>query len=281
MSTQNILVAYNATQEAADGLALARLLADRLETELVVARVRKGGGRSPIVDAAQQRDVRAMVADTRRAILAAQPDAGELEITAIADGQGVAKAIHETARAEDAEAIVAGSSHLRGIGRVLLGGSPELIAGGAPCPVFVAPPGFQDAAVLAPDTVGVAYDGTDSAEPALRYAAQLADRLGTPLRVIAVRPTGASHPIGRVRDAGAFLQRAAQLVGQWTDGRVAVDTVERHGSPIAELVAETDGLVGLLVVGSHGKTPLRRALLGSVSTGVVRAARAPVAVVPG
>jgi nucleotide-binding universal stress UspA family protein len=60
-----------------------------------------------------------------------------------------------------------------------------------------------------------------------------------------------------------------------------VDTVERHGSPIAELVAETDGLVGLLVVGSHGKTPLRRALLGSVSTGVVRAARAPVAVVPG
>ena len=281
MSSQNIVVAYNATQEAADGLALARLLAERLATELLVVRVRTGGGRSPIVDAAHQRDVRAMVAETRRAILAAQPDAGDLEIASVDDGEGVARSIHDAARAEQAEAIVAGSSHLHGIGRVLLGGGPEMIANGAPCPVFVAPPGFQDHPALVPDSVGVAYDGTESAEPALRYAAELAQRLGAPLRVIAVRPTMASRPLGRRRDAREFLDEAAQHVGEWTDGRVTVDVAERHGSPVAELAAETDGGVGLLVIGSHGTAALRRVLLGSVAAGVLRAAKAPVAVVPG
>jgi nucleotide-binding universal stress UspA family protein len=281
MSSQNILVAYNATQEAADGLALARLLAERLATELLVVRVRTGDGRSPIVDAAHQREIRAMVAETRRAILAAQPDAGNLEISAVDDGEGVARSIHEAARAEDAEAIVTGSSHLHGVGRVLLGGGPEMISNGAPCPVFVAPPRFQEHPELTPDSVGVAYDGTESAEPALRYAVELADRLGAPLRVIAVRPTMASRPLGHTRDPREFLGEAVQRVGEWTGGRVTVDAVERHGSPVAELAAQTDGGVGLLVIGSHGNAPLRRVLLGSVSAGVLRAAKAPVAVVPG
>jgi nucleotide-binding universal stress UspA family protein len=281
MSSHNIVVAYNATEEAADGLALARLLAERLSTDLLVVRVRTGVGRSPIVDAEHEREVRAEVAETRRAIIAAQPDAGDLEIASIDDGEGVARSIHDAARSEDAEAIVAGSSHLHGIGRVRLGGGPEMIANGAPCPVFVAPPGFQENPVLAPESIGVAYDGTESSEPALRYATELADRLGTPLRVIAVRPTLASRPIGHRRDPSEVLGEAEQRVGEWTDGRVSVENVERHGAPVAELAAETDGGVGLLVIGSHGTAGLRRVLLGSVSAGVLRAAKAPVAVVPG
>jgi nucleotide-binding universal stress UspA family protein len=281
MSSQNIVVAYNATQEAADGLALARLLAERLERDLLVARVLTGGGRSPILNAAHQRGVRAAVADTRRALLAAVPEAGDLEITAIDDGEGVARSIHDAARADGAEAIVVGSSHLHGVGRVLLGGTPELVANGAPCPVFVAPPGFQDHPTLSPETIGVAYDGTASAAPALRYAAELADRLAVPLRVIAVRPALRARPIGRARDIGAFLGAAAQTIGELTAGRVAVDTIQLHGVPVSELLAQTDGGVGLLVIGSHDATPLRRVLLGSVSAGVLRAAKAPVVVVPG
>lgn len=281
MPQDNIVVAYNATEEAADGLALARLLAERLTAELLVVRVRTGEGRSPVMDAARQREVRGLVAQTRRAIVAAQPDAGQLEIAAIDGGEGVARSIHDAARNEDAEAIVVGASHLHGIGRVLLGGTPETIANGAPCPVFVAPPGFRDDAVLAPEIVGVAHDGTPSAEPALRYAAELADRLGAPLRVIAVLPTMASRPLGHRRDPGEFLGEAVQRVGEWTGGRPTVDAVERRGSPVAELAAETDGGVGLLVIGSHRDAPLRRVLLGSVSAGVLRAAKGPVAVVPG
>jgi nucleotide-binding universal stress UspA family protein len=281
MTTQNMLVAYNATHEAADGLALARLIADRLGDDLLVARVRSGGGRSMVFDRAHQREVRATVDETRRAIVAAQPDAGTLEITTIDDGEGFAKAIHEAASAECAEAIVVGSSHLHGIGRVLFGGGPELIADGAPCPVFVAPPGFQDNPVLAPEIIGVAYDGTACATPALCYAAELADRLCVPLRVIAVLPPLRARPIGHKADAPGSLTAATQIVGEITGGRVTVDAVERHGVPVSELVTQTDGGIGLLVVGSHGGGQLRRVLLGSVSVGVLRAAKSPVVVVPG
>jgi nucleotide-binding universal stress UspA family protein len=280
MPSNDILVAYNATDEAADGLALARLLADRLGHELLVTRVRTGGGRGRVLDLAHERDIRATVAETRRAIIAAQPDAGDVEILAIDDGEHVAASIHEVARAQDAVAIVTGSSHLSGIGRVLLGGSPELIANGAPCPVLVAPPGFRDNPAVTPKIIGVAYDGTASAAPALRFAAELAERLCFPLRVIAVRATGAAHPIERTREVGAALSSATQTVAELTGGRVETDAIERHGSPIAELIAETDGEVGLLVVGSHDRAPLQRVVVGSVAAGVLRGAKAPVAVVP-
>lgn len=280
MSSQNILVAYNATDEAADGLALARLLEQRLGHELLIARVITGNGRSSRLDPALQRTIREVVADTRRKIIAALPDAGDVEIAAIASGDGVARSLHDAAIAEDAEAIVVGSSHLHGLGRLILGGGPELIADGAPCPVFVAPPGFRDHAALAPERIGVAYDGTPSADVALRYAAGLADRLGVALRVIAVRPPLRDRPMVGGHDATASLIAARDAVAEQTGGRVPVDSLERQGAPVSELVGQTEGAVGLLVIGSRAKGPLRRVLLGSVSAGVLRAAKAPVAVVP-
>lgn len=279
MSSQNILVAYNATDEAADGLALAHLLEQRLGRELLVARVISDGSQAPVLDLGRQRAVRETVADTRQAILAALPEAANVEITTVVDGS-LAKSLHDTASAQDVEAIVVGSSHLHGLGRLLLGGGPELIADGAPCPVFVAPPGFRACAAFAPEVIGVAYDTTSSADRALDYAADLADRLAVPLRVIAVRPAWYGRPAGHPRDVEAFLADAADAARERTGGRVAVQTVEHRGAPVTELAAETDGVVGLLVIGSRGNGPLRRVLLGSVSAGVLRAAKGPVAVVP-
>src|SRR5205085_1818469 len=109
---------------------------------------------------------------------------------------------------------------LHGVGRVLLGGGPELIANGSPCPVLVAPPGFRDQTALSPETVGVAYDGTATSEAALRYAAQLSDALSLPLSVIGVHATGASHPIGRTPDFEALLNSAIEIVTEMTGGRV-------------------------------------------------------------
>lgn len=279
MPSQNILVAYNPTNEAADGLALARVLEQRLGCELLVAQVLTDGTRSALPDLKRQRAVRQTVADTRQAILAALPEAANVELTTVADGS-VAKSLHDVALAEDVEAIVVGSSHLHGLGRRLLGGGPELIADGAPCPVFVAPPGFRDCAALAPEVIGAAYDGTSSADRALDYAADLADRLAVRLRVIGVRPAWYGRPAGSPRDFEAVLADAAAAVRERTGGRVAVQTVEHRGAPVAELAAETDGVVGLLVIGSRGSGPLRRVLLGSVSAAVLRAAKGPVAVVP-
>jgi nucleotide-binding universal stress UspA family protein len=62
---------------------------------------------------------------------------------------------------------------------------------------------------------------------------------------------------------------------------VPCDTSLLEGSRQSALVAETDGGVGLLVVGTRGHGVLQRVLLGSVSTALVREARCPVLVVPG
>jgi len=51
--------------------------------------------------------------------------------------------------------------------------------------------------------------------------------------------------------------------------------------PPAEVISEAiRGVIDLLVMGSRGYGPIRRALLGSVSEGLVRAATVPVLVMP-
>jgi nucleotide-binding universal stress UspA family protein len=63
---------------------------------------------------------------------------------------------------------------------------------------------------------------------------------------------------------------------------VPAERVEREllrGDPGIALADETPEL-GLLVIGSRGRGGLRRALLGSVSTHVLRHARCPVVVCP-
>ena len=69
-----------------------------------------------------------------------------------------------------------------------------------------------------------------------------------------------------------------QRVGK-TGGEV-VEVHARIGRPDAEIVGLADELgAGLIVLGSRGLGPLRRALMGSVSDSVVRHAHCPVLVV--
>jgi nucleotide-binding universal stress UspA family protein len=278
MSSHEIVAAYNATEEAADGLALGRLLADRLGDELIVARVLTGS-RAVVTDPGRQRQIRAAVTETRKSVLALVPEAGSVEIVPVID-TSVARGLHELARSEDAQAIVVGSTHHHTLGRLHLGSGPELVANGSPCPVYVAPPGFRERLALEPELIGVAYDGTPAAEQALRYATALARRLGTPLRLVAVRAPWPLRPVGAPRSFDTILIEGAMRVAEWGEGLVQATTVEREGDPTHEFVRETDGGVGLLVLGSRHHGIVGRALLGSVSAAVLRAARGPVVVTP-
>ena len=53
-----------------------------------------------------------------------------------------------------------------------------------------------------------------------------------------------------------------------------------QGEPAQVLAQEEEHDVDLLVLGSRGYGPVRRVLLGGVSTALVRSARCPVMVVP-
>jgi nucleotide-binding universal stress UspA family protein len=185
MEPRTVISAYNVTDEAADGLALSHLLATMTDGELLVVRVLRDLVEHPAPDLAQQRLVRDRMADTRRAIVATIPDDADDELMPVLD-PSLARGLHEAARRCDASFLVLGSTHHGHLGRLLLGGSADLILGNAPCPVAVAPPGFRDRAELDPPVIGVADDGSSAGREAHRLAADLARAAGVPLRVIAV-----------------------------------------------------------------------------------------------
>jgi nucleotide-binding universal stress UspA family protein len=72
-------------------------------------------------------------------------------------------------------------------------------------------------------------------------------------------------------------EKIAELSGRYPGGAVGLRLI--WGRPATELV-RLSGEADLVVVGSRGRTGLRRLLLGSVSSEVLHTAHCPVAVVP-
>lgn len=260
-----VVAGYDATDEASDGLALARLLADRIRRRLLVARVVPDLVDSTQLTRPEQLQLRCVASQTRRAILAVVPDE-DLEIIPVLE-QRVAHGLPALAVEQEPELLVLGSSHHGRVGRILLGGSAEALVDHAPCPVAVAPPGFRTLAEIMPPVVGVAWDGSTPSREAMRVATALAADLGLALTVITVGTAGL--------EAGVTLARSL------VPAAVEVSGLGPSGNPARELVAATDHDVGLLVVGSHRRAAPARILMGSVARAVVRHAHAPVVVVPG
>lgn len=146
-----------------------------------------------------------------------------------------------------------------------------------------------------PGTIVVGVDGSDAARAALRWAAEEARLRDARLVAVHAWAFVPSAPIG---DPGMIAIPAGDLTGQLeaeseaasaelagaianalgeaTDVEIETKLVE--DDPGDALVAESE-VADLVVVGSHGKSGLRAALLGSVSRHVVDHAKCPVVVV--
>lgn len=145
-----------------------------------------------------------------------------------------------------------------------------------------------------PTKILLATDGSKEAQLAARTAAELAKSTGSELHVVCVEHTPAIFyelpgtivdPAMQSRmEEGAEeatktkLEEQAQKI---RDAGIEVAGVHvREGFPDEEIVGLAGRLsAGLIVIGSRGRGPLRRALLGSVSDSVVRHAHCPVLVV--
>jgi nucleotide-binding universal stress UspA family protein len=170
-----------------------------------------------------------------------------------------ARALQALAERDGADVVVVGAPHRAGAERVLGGDVAAGTLQGAPCAVAVAPPGFAEAD-RGLSTVGVGYDGSPEAREALRLAGRVARAAGAELTVVSVAPVPVAEHEAAALAAGATFEAVA-------------------GRPAAELTRRSADL-DLLVVGSRGHGPVRRLLLGSTSTRLVRDARCPVLVVP-
>jgi nucleotide-binding universal stress UspA family protein len=142
-------------------------------------------------------------------------------------------------------------------------------------------------------TIVVGVDGSTASHEALRWAAQEAGLRGA--EVVAVH-AWAFVPLAPIGDPGMIPMPAVDFPGQLeaeqeaaradfdaaiTDALGADPVIEKRlveGDAGDVLVSESAG-ADLVVVGSHGRSGIKAALLGSVSRHVVERAACPVVVV--
>lgn len=134
--------------------------------------------------------------------------------------------------------------------------------------------------ITAFERVLVATDFSDPAYRALERAIDLARRYEARLHVVHVWETptlvgpGAEWMASIEADARARLD---ELVAGLRAGKLEVGATLAQGAPWERILAVAEAeRADLLVIGTHGRTGLRRALIGSVAERVVRHASAPV-----
>lgn len=137
-----------------------------------------------------------------------------------------------------------------------------------------------------PSTLLLATDLSPASEAATEQALDLARRLGARLLAVSVIDPGTLRLPGgrfgaRIDQVRASREREAQvLVRRGRELGVPVTFLIWQGDPGEVIVeaARSEG-VEMIVIGSHGRRGVERALLGSVSDHVVRHAPCPVLVV--
>ena len=284
-----VIVGVEASDGARDALALGKALANALDAEAIPVHVSaldvltaRVGGAPPregieLMDELATRDLEAVQTLVSEA---GGPAVQHVEASSAPAG------LHELIEQRAAQLVVLGSSQQGRLGKIMPGTTGHRLLSGSPVPIAVAPVGYRDeASELRRIGCGVADAAQDSA--VVQWAADLARRLDAALELIAAHatvafdhlPTGTFGPTSVRQDLHADLARDLEQAQAEIDGVSAVESRVVDGDPVAVLVAESEAL-DLLVLGSRGYGPVRAVLLGSVSTGVVRAGSCPVVVMP-
>jgi nucleotide-binding universal stress UspA family protein len=276
-----IVVGVDGREGGRDALALAERLRRIFGGELVAVHAYPydffvSRGASPDFESVMHGNATDLVTgEVKRAGVAAH-------IVALADGSP-GRALHVAARWHESDLIVVGSDHGGPIGRVLAGDVTMGTLHGARCPVVVAPRRYAEHATDI-GTIGVGYDGSPESHAAAELARDLAAAAGARLRVICVLepptpggPVSSYHADWHEHAEAASEEAQAQLdgllaeLGDVADGDIVI------GDPVRELAYASNDL-DLLVTGSRGYGPVRRVMLGSVSSKLVREAPCPVLV---
>jgi nucleotide-binding universal stress UspA family protein len=136
----------------------------------------------------------------------------------------------------------------------------------------------------------VAHDFSDTAQRALELALAMAEKLGASLTVVhayEVPTYGLPEGPTMTSEMMAQIERAARtaldgVVDRARRPGARIEGVLRHGPAWSEIdAAAKDAGADLIVIGTHGRRGLARALLGSVAEKVVRTAPCPVLTVHG
>jgi nucleotide-binding universal stress UspA family protein len=196
------------------------------------------------------------------------------------------------ALAAAADLVVMGSHGHGGVKRFVLGSIADEVARHAPVPLMVVRGGSASPPAVQLTRIVVPLDGSDLAEQAIPVAATLAADLGVPvhlMRVLDVDALRATVQAG-IHAAAAYIRSheeiqhhaeeyLAEQAQQLRNRDLTATTEVLTGSPAVTLL-DAIRPVDLVVMTTHGRGGVRRWLLGSVADKLVRAAAAPVLLVP-
>ena len=283
---RKIIVGYDGRERSEDSVALGRALAKATGAELMVASIYAHDPfpRSYVAEyeGHLRRDTGELL-DKLRSRLGADFE------TRAAGATSPARGLHDLAEDEAADLIVIGSNADGRVGRILAGSTGQRLLHGAPCAVAVAPVGFASA-----DngdgfrSVGVAFDGSPEAAVALHAAEALATALGARLRLLAVVSppnfgTGglAGYSYGDLEEhARERLREVLDRAFEAIPSELEAEATLMSGDPADEIARAAGQGIDLLVIGSRGYGPLRRVLLGGVSTNLIHSTPCPILVIP-
>lgn len=185
------------------------------------------------------------------------------------------------AERNDFDLIVMGTKGRTGMDRYLLGSVTERTLRTSSIPVLT----VQESHTLDPDfdSVLLPTDGSGGALAATDHAISLAEDQNLSLHVVHV--VDISRPwveVDNARMLEALEESGKKAVDSVLTSAKAegVDSIQanvlrgRPGRAIVDYTAEHD--IDVIVMGTHGRTGLRRYLLGSVTESVVRVANTPV-----
>jgi nucleotide-binding universal stress UspA family protein len=189
------------------------------------------------------------------------------------------------ARAEEVRAglVVLGSRGLGAMRRALMGSVSDSVVRHAPCPALV----VRGEPLTFPTKILLATDGSEEASLAASTAAEVAKDTDSELHVIHVGPNVPRLLAATEEKPGQMAREARRTLGEQVrriqagHGTVARAHL-RFGEAPEEVVVLAENIgAGLVVMGSRGRSGIRRALMGSVSERVVRHANCPVMIIRG
>jgi nucleotide-binding universal stress UspA family protein len=189
--------------------------------------------------------------------------------TVTPEGQAPHAAIVATAGEIRPDLIIMGRCGKTGLARILMGNVTARVIGNSPINVLVVPRG----AALAFQRILVASDGSPYSQAAWELALAMAKQANSRLIGVAVAPEE-----GDIIEAQAIIRRlltAASLAGVPMKG-VNPQGVAADAGIVQQAIKNE---VDLIVVGSYGRTGLKKILMGSVTERVIGDSPCPILVV--
>lgn len=195
------------------------------------------------------------------------------------------KAIREHARAVNADLIVLARHRRRAVGDEFLGSTADRVIRSVDVPCLIVPGALS----LPLRRILVPIDLSEPAMGALDVALGLSKSFGpseapadlTVLHVVPQELDSADVVLDRMAittEVGRII--AARQKSGSEAGRLRVQVKWADSAPEEILRSAQQEKVDLIVIGTHGYGAVKRALIGGVASGVARAARQPVLMVP-